>query len=605
MKLKASSSNTVFWKDITRFAPAWVLFGLFLAVMFLTVIGNGGAEYWLVANLADFIPIMSIFNCAYALLAAQLLFGDLYNSRMCNALHAMPLKRERWFFAHVKAGMCFSVAPTAVAAAVLAVLIRQYSTFRLGWQVPLYWWAGVNLQYLFFFGLAAFSAMCVGTRFAMAVVYGMLNMASMLVYLLVDGLYTPLFYGAVTPTEIFFLLCPVVQLAGRNRLLLTERVDTGNTYVDGAGVLQHEYVGMFTVEKENWIYLGILAVVGIFLLAAALGMYRRRKLEAAGDFLANRVMEPVFQILFTILCASGFQAVFYIFLGSNGMDHLLMAIGMVTGWFAGRMFLERTVRVFRLKNILGLAAMAAVVGLSLWIAALDPMGIESWIPQAGEVESVHMGASYNTERTVKETEEIEKILKLHSVALEERPQLHPDYDYSYHNPMDESGEAVQVELTYTMKNGRKIQRNYRIWVNGEAGQISREFFSDPACVVSEYGMELHAAEDLLRSVRPPVTVTVDGYAVPAEYRTEEFVGQLMEAILADCEEGTLVQHSQYHPEYLMEEPVYVQSVELGVDYENSRLWVMVYADSRHTMALLEQTGMPQHILEEVLLSVGG
>ena len=38
------------------------------------------------------------------LLAALVLFGDLDNPRMCNALHALPLRRETWFFSHAAAG---------------------------------------------------------------------------------------------------------------------------------------------------------------------------------------------------------------------------------------------------------------------------------------------------------------------------------------------------------------------------------------------------------------------------------------------------------------------------------------------------------------------
>jgi hypothetical protein len=50
----------------------------------------------------------------YALVCALTLFGDLFNSRMCNAIHALPLRRESWFCTHALTGLCFSVVPNLV-----------------------------------------------------------------------------------------------------------------------------------------------------------------------------------------------------------------------------------------------------------------------------------------------------------------------------------------------------------------------------------------------------------------------------------------------------------------------------------------------------------
>ena len=42
---------------------------------------------------------------------AQLIFGDLYNSRLCNALHAMPVTRGSRFGSHILAGIAFAWIP--------------------------------------------------------------------------------------------------------------------------------------------------------------------------------------------------------------------------------------------------------------------------------------------------------------------------------------------------------------------------------------------------------------------------------------------------------------------------------------------------------------
>lgn len=69
---------------------------------------------------------------------------------------------------------------------------------------------------------------------------------------------------------------------------------------------------------SRWSYLWICAGVGVLLLTAALLLYRRRKLETAGDFIAVKPLEPVFLVMYSwwrhlfsrcsIPCSSGTAA---------------------------------------------------------------------------------------------------------------------------------------------------------------------------------------------------------------------------------------------------------------------------------------------------------
>ena len=157
MKLKTSFfDQTVFRKDLLRFAPLWGIYFIGGMMVMLTISDSHSPQY--AANyVGQTLGLLSIVNLIYAGLAAQLLFGDLFNSRLCNALHAMPLRREGWFFTHVAAGLCFSLIPNA-----LGIF---FVMFRLGayWYVALYWLLAMTMQYLFFFGLAVFSVFCVGS----------------------------------------------------------------------------------------------------------------------------------------------------------------------------------------------------------------------------------------------------------------------------------------------------------------------------------------------------------------------------------------------------------------------------------------------------------
>ena len=133
MKLRTSYFNpTAFKKDVLRFAPSWAIYSIVL-VTYLMVCCISSSEYHRASNVANAIPGMAVVNLIYGLLNAQLLFGDLYNSRLCNALHAMPMRRECWFLTHTAAGLAFSFVPN------LAISLIALPLLGGGWSVALWW----------------------------------------------------------------------------------------------------------------------------------------------------------------------------------------------------------------------------------------------------------------------------------------------------------------------------------------------------------------------------------------------------------------------------------------------------------------------------------
>ncbi len=617
MKSRTSSCKAAFRKDLLRFWPVWAGY-LLLHVFLQVLLSTENREFWYLANLVDLIPAMAVVNCGYGLLVAIMLFGDLFNTRMCSGLHSLPLKREHWFGAHVKAGLLFSLIPTAIMTLFMEAVMVRHTIIVNGWQLPLYWWAACNLQYLFFFGLAVFCVMCTGSRFASTVVYGGMNCLSLFAWLLVDQFYTPLLHGVMTQSHVFNLLSPVSWLTS-TQLIHTSRIKTDQTYIDHLGVELPVYTGNFTLNTDEWIYLGVLVMIGICLLLIARQTYKHRKLECAGDFMAVKWLEPVFQVAFTVACAACVHGVFFTFFGYRYENNYFMAIlGLVTGWFAGRMFLERSTRVFRLKNFAGLAVLTALLAGSLYATKLDPLGIEDWMPEADEIKSVQMVLSHNTSVMAEDPEEIQDFLRLHEVALEEKITVHSDYaDYAY-SPPQEGEHVAFISLTYRLKNGWVSQREYYIRPDSEAGEIVRVYASRLAEVI-ERADQIKTPEDLRYHIKKTENIFVSGQALADQYIAEEFLLSLADAIIADCEAGTMVQSTVYHPKPILETPppelletvledgsvVYAEdySQQLhslyldlsGLDFYCS---LRVYADCENTLALLESTGVVDTILKQ-------
>ena len=595
MKSRISFCNgTVLRKNLTRFAPAWILYTVCL-LLGLTMLAGNGVEYWLSANIVAGIGYMGMINLAYGLLTALLLFGDLSVTRMCNALHALPLRRETWFCTNVLSGMLFSLIPTVVMT-VPAVIASCFSAVEQGWQIPLYWLLGTNLQYLFFFGLAVLCIMLSGSRVGAAVIYGIVNFAAYLAYFLADVVYVPHLPGVVTQLEPFAVFCPAIMMANNTYVQTWQEKDLLGYNSDGsANFLLH---GTFTVTEEWW-YLWVCAALGAVLLLLALLLYRKRKLECAGDMMATRKLEPVFLVLFALVTGSLFQLAYVALEGYDSYgSSLFLWSGLVVGWFAGLMLLRRSSRVFSLKGFLGLAALAAALGLSLLLNSMDVFGITVWVPKAEEVKAANVRLSYMTSITLKEQEDIEDLIRLHTLAADAR--LGGEMT-AVNRPVElEDGVGTVIGIEYELKDGSTAAREYTILINSEAGDIAAKFCSRIEAIFTQgyysgwANRDVFTAEDLMELLDTPERMVFADVPVPEELMTREQAEKLLEAILADSEAGNLVQHPAFHPE-----PVY-QDEALGIKYWSYQMTVNfpkgtvildIYPECEHILAWLEENGM--------------
>lgn len=632
MKSKTSFFNgAAFKKDLTRFSPLWGGYTLCL-MLGLFLLAQGGLDYSFACNLGDCIQVMALVNCGYALLAAQLLFGDLFNSRMCNALHAMPLRRECWFGTHIASGLFMSLIPTAAMTAVSLVLM-PFSSMEQGWQIPLYWLLAANLEYLFFFGVAVFSTFCAGNRLAMAVVYAFVNFASFVAYYLMNIVYIPLLHGVVLQDAPYLSFCPVAKIVDERFIDCEYHTVFSGYSAEGF----REYTGYGTFEAmDTWWYLWVIAAVGIALGALGLQMYRRRKLECAEDFMATRKLEPVFMVLFSICAACAFQMISREFFGyyTDGLDVrvlLFLFIGLAVGWFAGRMLVERNVRVFhKPKNWLGLAVLALALGASLLVTKADPLGIEDWVPEADQVEGAWLTnySVYGRNPGVP-GDRIEDVIRVHELALEDKltyEQASADREAAYAE-YDEATRVVtedgtvrndyskaklrdykqysRVTVTYQMKDGRRVQREYFIMVDTEEGELVKQHYSSEAYLLWDQ-IGWRESDSLLDLVAKPERISVEGIHLDDAYLTEDAVEALFRAISADCAAGTMAQNAEFHKGAVFEKGEtqlynYWLTINMG-EPADFYFGIDIYSDAVNTLAWLEKTGVLEKVHAEIAAS---
>lgn len=585
MKSRISSSKfTALRKDVTRFAPVWALY-IVASILGLMMAFYAYNNYSTARNIASTIPAMSVINMGYALLVTQLLFGDLFNSRMCNALHALPLRREDWFATHITSGLLFSFVPH-----LLFTLISLPFVGEL-WQVSLWWMLASDLQYLFFFGVAVFCVFCTGSRFALVVVYGLFNFLSMLAWWFADVLYQPLLYGIEMDNTIFINLCPAVKMCTFDYLKVTHS-DTPIL----PGSLVDTYEVSYLVQ-DGWWYLTLCACLGIVLGAMGLLIYRKRNLESAGDFIAVKFLEPVFLVLFSLTMGAIFQVAEYLFIGDDG--YLFLFVGIAVGFYLGRMLLLRTTRVFQPKSLFALVSLMGLLLASIGFVGTDVLGIIGWVPEVSEVKSLTLssnyygyysnGQYYSTEAfTVEDPEEIAIMLDVHEDILANRDSDDTNQYYPsgaiVHYENGDSEYFTRIDFIYEMQDGRTVHRYYQISNKSGVAKVLIPYFSSVEAVLGK------EAEDLSSYI-----ANLNDMAIYAE--SQLFVSAprqmeaLLAAIIADCEAGTMAQEWAFH-----HDEDSIGSIELTFNkvlpsLGQKFLDIRIYPSNENTIAWLEANGV--------------
>lgn len=436
MKSRISCFDTAtFKKDITRFVPLWALYAVGLLLIMLSTIS--GTLWSHPVRLLDIsLEALSLANLLYGALCAQLLFGELFNSRLCNALHAMPVTRSARFVSHICAGLLFAFVPNLLVSALMMPYLGQF------WYIALLWLGAICLQYVFFFGVGVLSVMCTGSRFAMVVVYAIINFLSLVVYWFTEVIFLPMMDGVLVDENTFLLFCPVSYLVSNSDYIRFSYTAPDRYYIGGGNYLNEKFVGF----GEGWLYLFILAAIGIAALAGALLLYRRRKLESAGDFMAVKWLGPIFLVLYT-LCAGAFLSIFGELFG-NGQYIVFLIAGLIIGFFTGRMLLERTIRVFRKKNFLQLGILTVAMLLSLWVVHTDLLGIVSYVPDPQDVAYVVYDSRDAYDVKLTSADDIEKVCEIHQLAVDDYCDRTCGRSHLYFN------------IEYHMKDGRVILRQY-------------------------------------------------------------------------------------------------------------------------------------------------
>lgn len=486
------------------------------------------------ARVGKIMSFMGIVNFIYAGICAIVLFGDLFKTKSCYALHSMPLRREEWFLTHCISGFLFCLIPNLLGALITYLLIPTY------WDLVVIWLGLMLLQFLFFFGVGAFSVMCTGNRLGAVTIYVTFNYLGEILQWFYSEFYRPHLSGFLDYNPA--LQSPVCYMTN-SRPFSPRYLDMG--------------LGSFTFNglmPENWRYLLIIAAVGLILLVSAALLYRRRKLEHAGNFIVLRPVRFLFVIIGTLFIGTVIRDIAKSV--SYKLLEIFLVLGITIGFFTIRMLIERKVNVFGKKNLLAfgalLAAFIASVGLTVW----DPLDLTGYVPNPDHVSSVEFSFGFGNGNpiTLSNPDDIAVVTDAHESLIK-----HPS-----------SSKNTDIYLTYKLRGGIIVRRHYQTSHISNAA-LSLSYFHHtwqdllrtnntdtllenayclhfqssasriPDLTIAKYKFVLDSYPS---TAGPAVSCLIDDLVPKGEIATglkAALLESLMDAIKKDCEAGKLIQ----------------------------------------------------------------
>lgn len=404
--------------------------------------------------------IAMVLALIFAAVIAVMLFSYLHQKRSVDLFHSLPVGRVPMLLGRYCAGLTALFAPVVVNFAAASIVGFSY---------------GINAEYSFTYvavkmlwfllmlaaamTFSVFMAVCTGTSFDMVISTLGINVAYPLL----------IFTGA--------------EFAGRLLPGFSAEFGISSTLLTALAPFAAAVLPLANFENSSravpadFVSGGFLlwwVLFTLFLLAASVLLYQRRKSESAESGFAFPIPQIVIRFIITAVAGIGFGLI--LMMSVNQTANFF--IGVVTGSLAAHIVVEAVYsRGFKqMKKSFSWYAVFALAFLIFYgVLATGFFGYDTRVPSAGEVQSIsidgmpgeyyqyadntqiHSADNYRTIATIvptiKEKENIGKVLSLHKTLTDaNRKSFFP---YSIR-----SASSSGITITYHLKDGRTMKRTY-------------------------------------------------------------------------------------------------------------------------------------------------
>lgn len=478
MKLKISFFNkTIFSKNLTLFWPIWTVYLLFLLTMlplnllirFQRQVGTQNISYTLEQrNLGELNEVLGQLNMEMiavfivAGILSMALFNYLFSSRSANMIHALPVTRGELFGTNVISGLSFLIIPEIITFIISVFICLAYGVTCVqhlaAWLIAM---IGISF---FFYGMAVFCAMLTGQMFAVAAYYVIANFLYVGVRSIIGLIISTLTFGVE-----YYDVINAIHLERLSPFYYIYRLVSFNGKTKWQGDKQPTVITGISFEGAEII--AGYAVFALVLYVLAYLLYRKRKLEKAGDLLTVSFVKPIFRwgvgLTGSLVLAYVISEVIKGMCVGSTVTSLIvgMLIFGLIFFFVAEMLIQKSFKVFHKKKVLEWAAFSAFLLCSFGgMYGLSDM-LENKMPEADEIRTAFVQQDYPIEF---DGEDAKDVIELHQQILSQKDEIKQS-DYL-------GMEYSALTIKYALKNGECFQRTYSI-PRDNTGQKVNEIIS--------------------------------------------------------------------------------------------------------------------------------
>ena len=493
MKSKISFFNAgLFRSTLRRFWPLWTIHfaGWLLFLPVLTLMNNFGPNRstdFIFAICESAVFASPIIAFIMAILAAMAVFSFMYNSRSTGLIASLPVRREA-IFCSTWLGGVFVIVGSNLVIALLTFLFSLGATTSaaLAFKAVCIWLGVYSMQFILFFGIASLTAVMTGSIAVLPILYIIFNFLAVGMESIIRLDFSCLIWGMSNGSFdcVLDFLSPLVYMVGS----FVPDVEYNTPYVaDTLGsLLDRECVA---VTYSHWLPTVIYCLVGLIFSAAALMVFRKRRMESAGDVVAVRCMHPVFKYGVTVcsaLCGGLLlYTVLFALFESRSASVFIMILSMIIfafiGYFGAKMLLEKSFHVFR-GSWVGFIVVCCLCAVFTLCCDLDVCGIGAYVPKEGSIKSI----TVYQRGPVEDPAIIENYRQLHEKIVSYKDE----YEHIVYSDDTES-----IMFEYELKNGRTVSREYTLPMDDENVERYYELANTPSLLLERFSPSIPADEE--------------------------------------------------------------------------------------------------------------
>lgn len=263
-----------------------------------------------------------------------------------------------------------------------------------------------------------------------------------------------------------------------------------------------------SIDYKGYISVGIIiwSVISLGILLLCIKFSQKRRSEKAGEAYAHALLPVILQLLIGVLAAFGLGEIFSFFTSFTLVYFIFAIVGALLATVLLGAIIRRGFKGIKRDIILGCCSSALVIafGVSLMTGFF---GYETRVPNVDNIEmailNYESGYAELSDTCFTTKEDLQKVTRLHKTIIDKTGPVY----YSlftgkrYHNEFDEdygtSKNYVNFEITYTLKNGSVLEREYYFYDSAAEEEIKAVLNSENymnCFTVTELHKGLHSSE---------------------------------------------------------------------------------------------------------------